>query len=90
MKRFITTHWPKLTLVIAYLIVALVLVRVDHVEDEGVNLWDIHLLDHYTITYTYDETEGPVFWFTEPGRTILRWPIYQPKPSRPHYELQNA
>lgn len=90
MKRFITTHWPRLILIIAYLIVALVLVRVDHVEDEGANLWDIHLLDRYTITYTYDDIEGPVFWLTEPGRTILRWPIYQPEPSLPHYELQNA
>lgn len=90
MKDFITTHWPKLALIIAYLIVALAFIRVDYIEDESIRLWDIHVLGGYTITYIYDATEGPVFWLTEQGRTIIRWPSYKPKPTPPPYGLQNA
>ena len=81
--RLLPRHWPKLALIIAYTVVLYALVRVEHIEEEGVELWDIHLMEYFKLTYLYDEIEGPVIWLTGENGTRLRWPEadYTPRPT---------
>lgn len=44
------------------------------------NYGGVYLLGKYVITHTYDEIEGPVFWFSDENWTIKRWPEYVPNP----------
>jgi hypothetical protein len=88
---YLKRHWPKLALIVAYIVVFSVLVTVDHVKDERVELWDVHLASRYTITYIYDRFEGPVFWLSDQGKTLWRWPKYEPHvPTTPKPGFFNA
>jgi hypothetical protein len=64
-------------IIIAFLI--LINIRIEHIEDESVELWDVYI-GRYTITYTYDAIEGPVFWLSDDGLTLKRWPECKPRP----------
>jgi hypothetical protein len=33
---------------------AAVTVQIEHIEEGGLNLWDVHLFRCYTFTYSYD------------------------------------
>lgn len=52
-------HWPKLALILAYILATYVFIQVDH-DDIGVT--DIYIFNRFSITYLYDVNEGPVFW----------------------------
>ena len=77
-------------LVLVLALFAGVTVQVEHIEEEGLNLWDVHLLSRYTLTYIYDPNEGPVFWLSEQGRTLWRLPEYKPTPKRQQVDQYNA
>jgi hypothetical protein len=77
-------------MVLVLTLFAATMIRFEHVEEEGLSLWDVHLLNHYTLTYSYDPYEGPVFWFSEQGRTLWRLPEYKPAPKRQRIEQYNA
>src|SRR5687768_4032819 len=65
-------HWPKL--ILSYLIVLPTLFHIEHTQDESINLWDITFADRITLTIIDDPREGPVFWLTDQGQTLIRWP----------------
>ena len=67
----------------------LINVRIEHIQDEDVELWDVHV-GRYTITYIYDTIEGPIFWLTDDGRTLGCWPEFELEPARPGVPLQEA
>jgi hypothetical protein len=78
------------SLVLVLALFAAASVQVEHIEEEGLSLWDVHLLSRYTLAYIYDSNEGPVFWFSEQGRTLWRLPEYKPAPKRKHVDQYNA
>jgi hypothetical protein len=77
-------------IVLVLALVAVTMIRFEHVEEEGQSLWDVHLFCRYTITFIYDPSEGPVFWFSEQGRTLWRLPEYKPAPKRQRIDQYNA
>ncbi|MBN1994518.1 MAG: hypothetical protein JW953_17605 [Anaerolineae bacterium] len=60
--------------------IALIGIRVEYIEDETIKLWDVHIFKIYIITYTHDESEGPVFWLSDENGLIKRWPEFRPTP----------
>lgn len=70
----IRNHWPKLILILAYTITLPLLFNIKHTQDESISLWDITFASRLTLILIHDPKEGPVFWLTDQGHTLIRWP----------------
>ncbi len=83
----ISKHYILYAILIILLIA--VNVRVEHTQEEELEWWDIHV-GRYTVTYIYDDAEGPVFWLSDDNFTIGRWPEHRPEPVTLGVPLQEA
>jgi hypothetical protein len=73
-------RWKGLILGLILALLVGGVVRIEHIQDENMELWDAHL-PGFDITYTYGPSEGAEFCLTREGQMLLRWPEYQPRPT---------